>query len=419
MKEDKMEERILAYLVGECDEEEAFEVEKMCRENALWQAEKIRFGQILGLLEESTNQPDPESLPEKETKLTENQRNEIKSLLAVKSLTLQKNEDENSKENKNEMKKNVMTEKEEKDEKNSKVIYWAPLAAAAVAAMIAYWGSPEKEAGGATVASTSTVEQKQSELNSSHIDEKTLSEKETFSAETEIALQDAIADSANETLALRTASEIKELEQANIENLPSGKELAAKITNRSLSIDKNNSLAQLEANVSEDSVSSDSSLAAAFSLPVPLPAPAGLQPEAISGEDSSKIKSKAETNFSKAIEKSTTESSNRWYSLIKGPQESFVFNEKGDSLGKIQILESTPGKIQFKRTNWPNQNRNFTLETGAYEIRLSQEQAGTLILKGNVIRLEEGNKYEFRITEAWELDKEEKRNPVPIEDLNP
>ena len=96
MKEDKMEERILAYLVGECDEEEAFEVEKMCRENALWQAEKIRYGQILGLLEESINQPDPESLPEKETKLTENQRNEIKSLLAVKSLTLQKNEDENS-----------------------------------------------------------------------------------------------------------------------------------------------------------------------------------------------------------------------------------------------------------------------------------------------------------------------------------
>ena len=145
-------------------------------------------------------------------------------------------------------------------------------------------------------------------------------------------------------------------------------------------------------------MSSDSSLAAAFSLPVPLPAPAGLQPEAISGEDSSKIKSKAETNFSKAIEKSTTESSNRWYSLIKGPQESFVFNEKGDSLGKIQILESTPGKIQFKRTNWPNQNRNFTLETGAYEIRLSQEQAGTLILKGNVIRLDEGNKYEFHIS---------------------
>ena len=85
MTEEKMEERIIAYLLGECDEEEAFEVEKMCRDNALWQSEKIRYGQIFGLMEESINQPDPESLAEKETKLNEDQRNEIKSLLAINS----------------------------------------------------------------------------------------------------------------------------------------------------------------------------------------------------------------------------------------------------------------------------------------------------------------------------------------------
>ena len=415
MTEDKMEERILAYLLGECDEEEAFEVEKMCRDNALWQSEKIRYGQILGLLEESINQPDPESLAEKETKLNEDQRNEIKSLLAINSRTDSKNEDDNSEENKNERKENDMTDKEENKEKNSKVIYWAPLAAAAVAAIIAYWGSPEKEAENATIASSSTVEKKQPEMKSSLTAGNKLSEKENISAETEIALQDAIADSANETLAVRTTSEIKELEQANIENLPSGKELAAKLNSSSLSTDKTKLLRRLEANVSKDSVSSDSSLAAAFSLPVPLPESAGLQPGGLAGEGSSQIKYKA----AEAIEKSTAEGSNGWHSLIKDPQESFLFNKKGDSLGKIQMLESTPGKLQFKRTNWPNQNRNFTLETGAYEIRLSQEQSGTLILKGNVIRLEEDKKYEFKITEAWELDKGEKRNPIPIEDLNP
>ena len=113
MTEDKMEERILAYLLGECDEEEAFEVEKMCRDNALWQSEKIRYGQILGLLEESINQPEPESLSEKETKLNEDQRNEIKSLLAINSRTDSKNEDDNSGENKNDRKENDMTDKEE------------------------------------------------------------------------------------------------------------------------------------------------------------------------------------------------------------------------------------------------------------------------------------------------------------------
>ena len=88
------------------------------------------------------------------------------------------------------------------------------------------------------MASSSTVEKKQPEMKSSLTAGNKLSEKENISAETEIALQDAIADSANETLALRTTSEIKELEQANIENLPSGKELAAKLNNSSLSTDK-------------------------------------------------------------------------------------------------------------------------------------------------------------------------------------
>ena len=82
-----MEERIIAYLLGECDEQEAFEVEKMCREDAKWQAEKIRYGQVLGLMEESMSQTNPELLPEKEVKLTEDQRNEIKSLLATNSPT--------------------------------------------------------------------------------------------------------------------------------------------------------------------------------------------------------------------------------------------------------------------------------------------------------------------------------------------
>ena len=85
-------------------------------------------------------------MAEKETKLNEDQRNEIKSLLAINSRTDSKNEDDNSEENKYERKKNDMTDKEDNKEKNSKVIYWAPLAAAAVAAIIAYWGSPEKEA---------------------------------------------------------------------------------------------------------------------------------------------------------------------------------------------------------------------------------------------------------------------------------
>ena len=47
MSKDDMEERIIAYLLGECDEEEAFEMEKMCRENPNWQAEKSALDKCL------------------------------------------------------------------------------------------------------------------------------------------------------------------------------------------------------------------------------------------------------------------------------------------------------------------------------------------------------------------------------------
>ena len=45
-----MEEKILAYLLEECTQEEAFLIEKMCLENPVWQAEKLRLGQVLSLL---------------------------------------------------------------------------------------------------------------------------------------------------------------------------------------------------------------------------------------------------------------------------------------------------------------------------------------------------------------------------------
>ena len=83
-----------------------------------------------------------------------------------------------------------MTEKENKDNK-SKMIYWAPLAAAAVAAIIAYWGKPEKEAEATSIASASKVESDKLETNASPAVASSLSDQQTFPADAEIALQDA------------------------------------------------------------------------------------------------------------------------------------------------------------------------------------------------------------------------------------
>jgi hypothetical protein len=423
VSKDKMEDRIIAYLLGECEEEEAFEVEKLCREDSKWQAEKIRYGQVLGLLEESIVQTAPELLPEKEMKLTEEQRKEIKSLLEKDSEISKVREDEVTvDENKNSRKEDGMTEKENKDNK-SKMIYWAPLAAAAVAAIIAYWGNPEKEAEKTSIASASKVESDKLETNASPAVASSFSDLQTFSADAEIALQDAISDSANEALALRTTSEIKEMEKANFDTLPDGKELAATLMKAKKAKDGNSSDLLLE----KEGVGA-TDLAAAFSLPVPI-STSSISP-ALSLSNAAAIEKKRKATESINPDKILNatvdtkddlnpEGKNSWQTLFKEPEESFIFSEKGDSLGKIKIIESSAGGLVFTRTNWPNKNRSFTLAPGTYEIRLSKKETGTIILEGTVEASAEEQKYKFKISEAWELDKDEKRNPVPIENLNP
>ena len=428
MSKDKMEDRIISYLLGECEEEEAFEVEKLCREDSKWQAEKIRYGQVLGLLEESINQTAPEFLPEKEMKLTEEQRKEIKSLLDKDSEISKVGEDEVIvDENKNDRKEDGMTEKKNKDNK-SKMIYWAPLAAAAVAAIIAYWGNPEKEAEKTSIASASKMESDKLaendklEINASPAVASNFSDQQSFSADAEIALQDAISDSANETLALRTTSEIKEMEEANFAALPDGRKLAASLSKAEKATDGNSSDLLLE----KEGVGA-TDLAAAFSLPVPS-STSRISPLGLNNESAIERKRKApeainpDKILNATIETKhdlNPEGKNSWQTLFKEPEESFIFSEKGDSLGKIKLVQSSVGEFVFKRTNWPNKNRSFLLEPGIYEIRLSQKQTGTIILEGSVEALDKEQNYKFKISQAWELNKDEIRIPIPIENLKP
>ena len=419
MREDKMEERIIAYLLGECDEQEAFEVEKMCRENTKWQAEKIRYGQILGLMEESMSQKTQELLPEKEAKLSEDQRNEIKSILATISGTSEKIGDDRM--NKNKMKEDVMTDKQNK---NSKILYWAPLTAAAVAAIIAYFGNPEdqsQEMIGSATKQASPSDQNQTFSSDKFSTKGSLAESKEIPHDTEIALQKAIANGANEALALRTRSDIRDLEKATIGNLPTGKELIKKLEERNVTVENSNS-----DNLFAGELSPFPKLADNFTQPL---SPMRKITDGKAGSPNllkakiANLNSK-DGNESLNVPKRETskfqEEQISWFSVIAEPDESFIFNEKRDSLGKIRILGRSPaGKITFERANWSNKNRNFALKNGIYEIRLSRQKSGTLIVKGTVSSVNDGGTYEMSISEAWELDNEEKRKFLPMEKLNP
>ena len=382
------EKQILAYLLGECEAEDSFEVEKMCREDPEWQREKIRLGQTVGLVEEALSCEPVETIPDDDRKLNENQRLEIKTIL----LNAQKEASSLEGEQK------IMTNQKKK---TNRITYWVPLAAAAAAAVIAYWGKPPSAGpqvkavtdknstrgeNAPLMSETTAVVQKDPlpEIT----EDKTLalnsSVPATISKETESALQDAISDGANQILAKRTFKEVKDLEEGLDKNLPSGKEVVEQ-SKASSSIQQNES---------------------GVSLPI---------------DGNRTEKSPESIAFLTAKAKSTALQKNNqgsWNEVYKNPEESFIFNEKGDSLGKVKILESAVDGMILERANWPNKNRKFELEPGSYQIRLTRKGTGTLIIGGRLEKLEE-NRYRLINQEAWELNKEEQRKPLSMEQLVP
>ena len=416
MSENDMEEKILAYLLGECSGEEAFEVEKLCREDHNWQTEKIRLGQVIGLVEESLTEGSEASLPENECHLSTNQKAEVKALMD-KHLSKKKTPNE---------KEDIMAKPSKT--KNPKLIYWAPLAAAAVAALIAYWGNPEKDNAEKAEASYASAPISENNISAEIADksspvvafEKTKTSDILPTADAEVALQESIAASANQTLALRTSSKIKALEQQAVEQLPDGKELMKRIRDSNVSSDQPDIGGLLALAQKEDS---RGSLADAFSSPPPRIQSKASPPVYLSAPSPTKGSADRgarmdEQNQSAAL--SIPQRKPDWKSVLQAPETSFIFNEKGDSLGKILIHKSDSGnEIIFERTNWPNRNRNFKLLPGIYEIRLSKQNTGTLIVKGKLEPSPDSEKYLFIPSQAWELDSGEKRKSLPLESLNP
>ena len=400
MSENSREERILAYLLEECDEAEGFEVERLCRENPLWQKDKVHYGQVLGLVRDAVTTPIKKELPEQECKLTDRQRADLRNLLPHQP-------DENVNQKVESPSMNA------KDPKRKKLItLGVPLAAAAMAVAIAYWANsestetPDKQIAAATVSN----EREPVPLTNGNQSEKQPASylpvpTPAFTSNSTLAMKMAIQEEAGQVLAQRTAREIKEMENQMVNDLPSVK----KVLNRSN--DKNLTTESKPIASSPLGIDASSSLADAFSNPLD---------DSSKALDSLKEAESKKNQLNSAANKidNSVVSKNKWYLVLQNPEESFIFNEKGDSLGKIRLSENLDGSLLFQRANWPNKNRSFKLEPGDYEIRLSRKPEGTLILKGQVKGLED-NQYEFKAIVAWQLDQGEKRISLPLEELSP
>ena len=127
------EEKILEYLLGEASEKDAFEVERMCKEDPDWQREKLRLLPIIALLEESISENISENLQQKNLKLPDDKRMEILASIG---------KEEESKDASSSDGNDSESTKFDKDKINT---FWLPLGAAALISAIAFWGYPEEE----------------------------------------------------------------------------------------------------------------------------------------------------------------------------------------------------------------------------------------------------------------------------------
>ena len=127
------EEKILEYLLGEASEEDAFEVERMCKEDPYWQREKLRLLPIIALLEESISENISDNPQQKNLKLPDDKRMEILASIG---------KEEESKDASSSDGNDSESTKFDKDKINT---FWLPLGAAALISAIAFWGYPEEE----------------------------------------------------------------------------------------------------------------------------------------------------------------------------------------------------------------------------------------------------------------------------------
>ena len=392
------EEKILEYLLGEASEEDAFEVERMCKEDPDWQREKLRLLPIIALLEESISENISENLQQKNLKLPDDKRMEILASIG---------KEEGSKDASSSDGNNSESTKFDKDKINT---IWLPLGAAALISAIAFWGYPEEESvPEKTIALTKSSELPviETEVNFKAIenDAGVVAASEFIDASApapevndkeRILSMDVVEGAIEDEIALGATKELASRSQRDILRL---REKAAKDSDLKLMNIENKSIANATTEITPTRNNS----------PVPLK----------SSESLTESKAKSEKDSLSV----PWESLDGLMGAMQKPKLSFLLNLDGDSLGRIKVLENTNDKLIIERADWPNRKRSFALTKGEYELRIEDSDSQTFIVRGHLQQISQGTKesegganqqYEFKAKLAWKLEKNETRTSIPL-----
>jgi hypothetical protein len=114
------------------------------------------------------------------------------------------------------------------------------------------------------------------------------------------------------------------------------------------------------------------------------------------------------------------------YDLIDRSKSVYLFTPKAKALGKVKIVNRAGPKIELLRLHETMLGKSALLRGEGYQLRFSYDDEPVIILVGNLRRnevdeedrdpknLNELSSYFFEITEAWELDEKEIRKPYNL-----
>ena len=346
-------DRLIKYLLDEVEPEEKFEIERLCNLDADWRAEKKLVQQSLSLFQDAGidgfrlgngNSEELSFSQEEKTQLLEKLRN----------MEPQGKADDQGPSSK------------------GKLHFWAPLAVAAAALVIAYFGTLErKNKEEPMMAKADAAKEQLKKWDAANQSEQSTSQESDENKQDSFLLE----DSQGLELASGTKLSMAEDKQANaIKQVPQGENIKPIVEE---------------------------------TLPPLVP----------------NIKPASPLLKAKKLNSPSKVASVNWSSILGSPGAAFLHLENGDALGRVKLKGFSSDTLEFQRADWPIQERSFALSRGKYQIRITDNTGKVYLLEGVVQKLSsvsrsvseperEAVAYEMVVDRAWRLADDEKRLEV-------
>ena len=134
----------------------------------------------------------------------------------------------------------------------------------------------------------------------------------------------------------------------------------------------------------------------------------------------------AKASSTLVVENNQNQQKKNGYDLIDRSKSVYLFTPKAKALGKVKIVNRAGPKIELLRLHETMLGKSALLRGEGYQLRFSYDDEPVIILVGNLRRnevdeedrdpknLNELSSYFFEITESWELDEKEIRKPYNL-----